>query len=172
MQAGLVAATEVRYSPAEPPPPPLVSAEEVIALINQEGTRSRRAYLLYAEISSDGRLQNLVRVVLSEMPDRNRRGLVRGNPGWIEGFSSAGQTITAEVYEAAQDATLAAVARLVETEEGVMTMAKRSLSKADYAALNKGRPVRSYPPGCNRAQIRFGGGGAGGSTGSKGRRGK
>lgn len=28
-----------------------------------------------------------------------------------------------------------------------MTMAKRSLSKADYTALQKGRPVRSYPAG-------------------------
>lgn len=118
MQAGLVAASEVRYSPVEPPPPPLVSVEDVIALVGREGTRSHRMYLLYAEVPSDSRLQNLVRIVLSEMPDKNRRGLVRGNPGWIEGFSSAGQTITAEVYEATQEATLAAVERLSETEEG------------------------------------------------------
>ena len=109
MQAGLVSATEVRYSPHQPPPPPPVSAEEVVALITQEGTKSNRAYLLYAEVPSAGRLQNLVRTVLSELPDKNRRGLVRGNPGWIEGYSSAGQTVTVEVYEAAQEATLAAV---------------------------------------------------------------
>ncbi len=32
-------------------------------------------------------------------------------------------------------------------------MTRRKLSKADYASLNKGRPVRSYPPGGGPARI-------------------
>jgi hypothetical protein len=104
MQAGLVAATEVRYSPHQPPPPPPVSTEDVIALVAREGTRSRRMFELYAEVPSDGRLQNLVRIVIDEMPGKDRRGLVKG------------RRITAEVYEAAEAAVLAAVETLAETE--------------------------------------------------------
>ena len=36
-------------------------------------------------------------------------------------------------------------------------MSRRSLSKKNYAQLNKGRPIRCYPPGGNRAQVRVSG---------------
>src|SRR5829696_8959324 len=45
--------------------------------------------------------------------------------------------------------------RLVGKKGGI-EVAKRKLSKSDYAALNRGRLVVSYPRGSNRAEIRIG----------------
>ncbi len=107
MQAGVVSATEVRYSPVEPPLPPPVSTDDVAAVIKRESTRSRQAYLLYAQVPNDGRLQNLVRTVIAELP---AEGLVKGHSPWT-------RTIPADVYEAGHDAVVEAVQTLIKPEQ-------------------------------------------------------